>query len=260
MKVKESLAIVSMCLGGALVSGTVSGGILDVNGVEVSERVFNDFPGSTLTTTNNFPVLVEFRDENMINGGFANRHDALLSADGGTTPLALNTSDGFDVSVDVTLEVGSTSPRKEAGMRVNSNITGNGLFIINSDAGEIVAFGGPLEFFSFNNTFGESYVAGDTILMRMIYRPGEGVAGTVEYIVDVGDGPLSSGELEFTNTEGGIADGTNVGFYGQFSPADENDFGVARFENIRAVPEPASAALVALGALGMIRRRTLHDG
>ncbi len=260
MKVMRQLAVMSIGFGGALACGAAWGGILDVNGVAVAERVFNDFPGSTLTITNNFPTILEIRDENMVDGGFANRHDAMVSDDGGTTPLALGTADGFDISAMVTLEVGSTAPRKEAGIRVNSGVTGDGLFIINSDAGEIVAFGGPLPFFSFNGTFGESYTAGDTILMRMIYRPGEGMPGTVEYIVDVGGGPLSSGQLDFTNLEGGIANGTNVGFYGQFSPSDENDFGVARYENIRVVPEPATAALVALGALGMIRRRTRHDG
>src|SRR4051812_35551610 len=53
-------------------------------------RVFNDFPTSTLTFTNpgTNPGTVVIDDRNLVNaggGGFANRHDALVSLDGGAT-------------------------------------------------------------------------------------------------------------------------------------------------------------------------------
>src|SRR5437588_9345841 len=124
-----------------------------LNGVMVNSRVFNDYPDSTLTITNMYPSLVEIRDQFNTSpaGKFANRHDALLSADGGATPFTFNNNQGFDVSADVTLQVGSNAPRKETGLRVNSSVGGDGLFIVNSDAGEIVAFGGALPFFKFGD-------------------------------------------------------------------------------------------------------------
>lgn len=230
------------------------------DGVKINERVFNDFPGSTLVTTNNFPLLVGFDETSYGAGGFANRHDAILSDDGGASAKLLNTVDAFDVKADVTLNAGAVSPRKESGIRVNSGITGDGQFIINTDAGEIVAFGGPLPFYSFNGSNGLSYTEGDTINMRMIYRPGS--PGSIEYIVDEGVGSVSSGQLLFSNLEGGIANGSQVGFYAQVTPADPNsDFLDVTFENIMArVPEPSTLVLFSVGAVagGLMLRRRRH--
>src|SRR5947209_14570615 len=88
-----------------------------LNGVMVNQRVFNDFPDSTLTITNNYPTLVEIKDQfNTVPAKFANRHDALLSSDGGATAFTFNNNESFDVSADVTLKAGSNAPRKEAGI------------------------------------------------------------------------------------------------------------------------------------------------
>ena len=227
-----------------------------LNGVMINPRVFNDFPDSTLTITNNYPTLVEIKDQfNTVPMKFANRHDALLSADGGNTAFTFNNNESFDVSADVTLTAGSNSPRKEAGIRVNSSVGGDGLFIVNSDAGEIVAFGGPLPFHLFgNNAMGNGYTPGQTIGMRMIY---DANAHTIEYRVTENGTTQTSGPLTFSNLENGVIDGSNVGFYGQYSPKASGDFGDAKFANIAAtvVPEPASLTLVGVGALLLIARR-----
>src|SRR5579884_1236594 len=142
----------------------------NINGVSIQPRVFNDYPDSTLTITNYYPTNVTIHDvfNTVPAGKFANRHDALFSIDGGTTPFTFNNNPVFDVGADVTLTDGSNSPRKEAGIRVNSSVGGDGLFIVNSDAGEIVAFGGPLPFFKFgDNSMGNGYTPGQTINMRM---------------------------------------------------------------------------------------------
>ena len=120
------------------------------DGVFIVPRVFDDF-NSTLNVTNDYPTEVQFDESAFLPGEgiFANRHDALFSADGGATPFTFQIGDAFNVRADVTLEDGSDTPRKEAGVRINSPITGDVLFIINSDAGEIVAFGGGAPFFLF---------------------------------------------------------------------------------------------------------------
>jgi hypothetical protein len=233
----------------------------EIDGLFVSERFFNDFPTTTLmiTTSNSVnPGMAEIDERGFDTGpgGFANRHDILLSADGGLTPNVFSISDPFTIKTEVTLDVGSNSPRKEAGIRVNSPVTGDAQFIINSDAGEIVAFGGGAPFFSFgNNGMGNGYTPGSTILMGMSYVPGS--PGQVEYFIDRGMGMESSGLLDWANLEGGPV-GFNAGMYGQFSPADNNDFATLTFGNITYVPEPASIYLLiglCAGFIGWTRRR-----
>jgi len=208
--------------------------VVDINSVAIQQRVFNDFPDSTLVITDNYPFEVKFEETAFGAGGFANRHDALFSNDSGDLSRLFARDESFDISLDVKLDAGSDAPRKEAGLRINSSVGGDGLFIVNTDAHEIVAFGGALPFYSFNANNSLSFNNGDTINMRMIYRAADpGVAGTIEYIVDQGSGPISSGELEFTNLELGVIDESMVGFYAQGAPADpSSDFNIATFTDI----------------------------
>jgi hypothetical protein len=199
-------------------------------------------------------------------GNFANRHDFRLSRDG-VNDHTFDIDTSFEFSTLVNLSAGSNAPRKEAGIRINSNITGDALFIVNTDAGEIVAFGGGAPFKSFgNNGGGNGYVPGTTILMgiRMI-GAGDGAGpgqNLMEYFIDrlpgVAGGEESSGYLPWTNLEGGPLDYT-MGLYGQATPnlVAGGDFLNLNFNDITYVPEPTSAALGLIGLVGMLglRRR-----
>jgi hypothetical protein len=228
-----------------------------VNGLKINERVINDFPGSTLVTTNNFPTRLDFGDSHFGVGGIANRHDALLSDDGGASAKVFGINDPFLVQTDVRLNVGNAVPRKEAGIRFNSSVTGDVLFLVNSNHGEIVASGGGAPFYIFgSNGTGDGYTPSDTIGMRMTYQPGS--PGTVIYEIDRGGGWESSGTLAWNNIEGGPVD-FNVGFYGLVTPHqnDPSDFMHVVFENMVAteIPEPSTLTLTALGLLVMCCRR-----
>jgi len=121
-----------------------------VNSAIIHPRVFNDYPGATLATVNNYPNLISFSEANVVAPtGFANRDDWRFSSDGGATDHLFNNNEYWSISATITLSGTPTSPRKEAGLRLDSSVGGDGLFILDTDAHEIVAFGGPLPFYSF---------------------------------------------------------------------------------------------------------------
>ena len=243
-----------------------------VNGWTSHPRVFNDFSTSTLTITNSNtnPGTVVIDDRNLTDdgqgGNFANRHDVCASTNGGGSDAVFSINQGFTMSANVSLAVGSNAPRKEAGLRINSPVTGDALFLVNSDAGEIVAFGGGAPFFIFgSNGGGNGYTPGTTITMGMTYTPGVpnttgATPATLEYFIDrlpgVPGGEATSGPLAFSNTEGGPVN-YNLCVYGQVSPANANDFITATFANlsVTVVPEPASLGLLSLAGVSLLVRR-----
>src|SRR5690242_14854640 len=225
-------ATMGLCLAAAPVHA-------DANGIVIMPRVFNDFPLSTETITNTptntLPANVSINDTNMANaggGGFANRDDILISADHGATAWSGNINTGFTISANVTLSDTSNSPRKEVGIRINAPITGDALFILNSDAGEIVAFGGGAPFYSFRPAIEPAYIPGQTIFMQEQYIPGvptttNATPGTLQYWAQLlpGGPLLTSGPLPFSNLEGGPGGSGNftIGFYDQAQSAGASD-------------------------------------
>jgi len=234
------------------------------NGWVSVPRVGNGFPGSTLTLTNpgTNPGTVIIDDRNFGAGAGSNNHQVQASKDGGATAYVSPITEGFRLEADVKLQDGTNSPRKEAGFRVIGNPTGEALFIINSDAGEIVAFGGGAPFKSFgNNSGGNGYTPGTTIHMGMQYLPA-GLSGqpkgTLEYFITrPGGAPESSGPLLWDNLEGGPV-AFKLAAYAQGAPANANDFFTATFTNLTVtsiVPEPASIGVLSLGGLTLLARR-----
>ncbi len=133
--------------------------------------------------------------------------------------------------MSLTLTGNPTTPRKEAGLRLDSSIGGDGLFILDTDAHEIVAFGGPLPFYSFGNTFN----SGNTVLMGMTY---ENIGGT-NGIVYSANG-VNSPFLPMSNLEQGVINDSTLGGYLQV---------------VGVIPEPSVFALLVMGFLPLLLRR-----
>jgi hypothetical protein len=236
-------------------------------------RVFNDFPGSTLITASTGDVNTGFlgsaasvTETGFVDDGppnFANRHDVLVSRDG-LSPHIFGSNDSWEFSSIFNLS-GGPGTIKEAGIRVNSPITGDGIFLIKTN-GEIAAFAGGFPFFSFSAGMGvtNDYVPGTPILLGMrmsAFGDGGGPGDNlVEYFIDrspgVAGGEESSGFLAMDNTEGAPLSYT-LGGYVQTPPSGPTDSVTFAMNDIRFVPEPSTMLMSALGALaiGFIRRR-----
>jgi hypothetical protein len=234
-----------------LVSATgVYAQVSSINSAQIIPRAWNDIPGATLVTVANYPTLISFSESGVSQaGGFANRDRWNFSSDGGTSAYAFANNDFFQATMTVTLTGTPSTPRKEAGFLL-STIGGDGQFIVNTDANEIVAFGGPLPFFAFPAT----YNSGDVITLGINYFLDSNTG--LRSIVYSADG-VNSPILPLTNLEQGIIDGSNLGGYFQIvnDPNNPNNSGSAAFANISIVPEPGTFTLVGMGLCGLLAIR-----
>ena len=222
------------------------------DGLQVNARVFNDFPSSNLVIDNQYPASLSIEEDSFGSGNFANRHMAWASADAGATASDFDYGDGFDFSVTMNLDADPVAGR-EAG--IMTDLFGFGFFGALGN-GEIAAFGSFLPF----HTFGNVYVNGTDVDLRMIYTPGAGEgmspASTMEYIIDLGSGPVSSGPIPFTNTEGGIPTGfTALIGVGIQSQGGAGGYSNVLFSDFNFVPAPGTGVLALTGLLACSRRR-----
>lgn len=235
-----------------------------IDGFYTSPRVFNDNPLSTLTITpaapiNANPATITINDQFTGAFGGANRHDVLVSGDGGVTAYNFGIDDSFIFTTRLTLTAGFNAPRKEAGIRINSPITGDMLFLVNSDAGEIVTFGGPFHSFG-NNGSGNGYTPGTSILLGIKQiAGGDGIGGipdTIEFFIDNGAGIVTTGPLAWSNLEGGPLN-FQLGVYAQGGANANGDFVNAVFTDTTytVVPEPGTFTLVGMGLFGLLAFR-----
>lgn len=259
MKMKTPLALALIGL-----AGFSSAQLSTANGLFV-DRVFTDFTTSNRSETINYPTSAIISDLNLtddgIGGNFANRTDLVFSADGGTSKLLLDRTQNFSVFADVTMNLPAgtpNTPRKEAGFRINSDVTGDTLFIVNSDAGEIVVFGGGAPFYLFgNNALGNGYTPGQTIRLGIDY---EWDAVTSTGFLTYHAGALSSPRAAYSNLERSFFGNTSLAMYQQAGgiSATPDQGTVTTFANITTgapVPEPATMAALGLGALALLKRR-----
>jgi MYXO-CTERM domain-containing protein len=234
-----------------------------INGAILNTRIFNDNPGSTLVTVNNYPSLISFSDS-LLNQGFANRHNFRLSADGGATAAPFANTDAFQITADVTLAgVGNG----EGGLQVSPWWSPNvdGQFNLRTSDGEVAIFGGRLPFYSFTASQGVTYVKGTTVTLGIQYDPRNvdaGLPGQIQYSY----GALKSPWIPFdaanpseapTYGAYGILNMAQVGGFVQAlgGPSGANSLS-ATFGSISVtVPTPGAASLAGLAGLVAFRRR-----
>jgi hypothetical protein len=218
----------------ALVSLTAVSGafaqISSINSATYHPREFNDIHGSSLTVVSNYPGLVAFEDKNVSAAtGFANRHVWRFSNNNGASAFQFSNNYFFTVTMTLTLTGDPALPRKEAGFLFDT-LGGQGQFILDTDAHEIVAFGGPLPFYAFPATFH----SGDTVNLGMTYFMDTNGMRAIIYSANC----LKSPPLEFSNLEQGIIDNSTLGGYIQVvnAPADPTNSAMAVFQNIKIGP------------------------
>ena len=236
-----------------------------INGYVANTRVFNDIPGSTLTITppapiNANPATITIND--VFNGSGINRHDVLASADGGLTAYNFGIDSSFIFTTRLTLTANANSPRKEAGIRINSPITGDMLFIVNSDAGEIVTFGGPFHLFG-NNANTNGYTPGSSILLGIKQVGGGdgsfGIPTTIEFFIDRGSGIVTTGPLAWSNLEGGPLN-YQLGVYAQGGSTGAGFINAVFADTtFTVIPEPSTLSLVSMGLFGVLALRRKHQ-
>ena len=243
---------VLMCAAVLAVANVASAQVSSINSVVMHPRFYNDVPTAGLVSVNSYPSLISFAETNVSQPtGFANM-DLWRFSNDGTTDYNFQNNDYFVASMDVNLTALANSPRKEAGFRLTTSLGGEGLFLVNTDAHEVVAVSGPFPFYAFPATFD----SGETITLGLRYFMDTNTGlRSIVYSADGVDSPI----LPFTNVEQGIEIGTTqLGGYLQVenAPNDPTNSATAVFSNISiSVPEPASMGLAAIGALAMIRRR-----
>jgi hypothetical protein len=189
------------------------------NSAVVHTRIFNNCPSSTVTVTNTYPALVDILDEHLDCFGFANRHAWAFSTDGVSVAQFENCS-LYRFCADVTL---SGTGDGEGGLRLSpwfSPDLVDGVYMLNTQSGEIACFGGRLPFFSFTGKFGLHYVKGTTVHVEIIYNPQLLNAiqpGTITYNLVIGGTPYSSGPISFD--QGNTTEDPPHGLWGELFPA-----------------------------------------
>jgi len=257
IETKVSMALASCVF---VVAGATAG-VSDIAGFVDQPRTFNDRPGSDLFFSSSYSPnagSLAIRESQYGTGGFANRHIAFFGDNGGNK-VDFDYADGWDMKTTMRINAADSVDNIEAGFQFDQ--FGFGMFGVLSSSGEIAAFGSVMPFHSFGAGV---YNVGDEVMLRMIHRPGggefSGDPSTMEYLYNnttTGSGWVSSGEVEFSNLEGGIVSAFDfaAGIGGQINNPDPVDGNVDIEFYGTMIPSPASLALVGLGGLVGARRR-----
>ncbi len=230
----RKLSLALLALGAVAVANAVT-----FNGVKIIERNFNDSPSSILTTTNNFPSMIQFDETFTAAGGWANQHQWRLSTDGGATAYGWVYGTPIDISMTIKLETNNAGLNSEAGFYADK--FGDSKFFVRAD-GLVEAFGGAFNFYSWGNV----YTPGTEATMRVLYN------GTDQ--VELFFNGVSSGAMNPGYGEKYWLPGMIFGGYTQNLVAADHHI-TTTFTNINAVPEPLTIIGLSLGIAGLIAKR-----
>jgi hypothetical protein len=245
--------LVGLCL--AFTSGAYAQ-VNSINSIQLNTRFNNAVPGATLTTVSSYPSLVKFTEANVSGSGFANGDGWFFSNNGGSSAYQFQNNDYFNASFDLTVTGDPTSTlRKEGGIIFNSASVGTIQFLVDTDAGEVVQFGG-ISFYNFHPAV-PTYVSGTTINMGMKYF----LAGDGNNALQFSAAGVLSPVFEFS-PGAGIGNGSTFEGYFQIvqDPAVPTNTGSGAFANISitSVPEPSTLAFLGLGIMPLLLRRRCH--
>jgi len=254
LSLEPSKTTVFRLLGGVAVIGIVLAGatcaqgqVSKINSVVIQPRVVNsaNLSNAVLTVVTNYPSIVSFTETNAgtTNTAFSALQDVWqFSADGGNTPYLFQTNDYYTAFMNVTLTGNPVSPRKEAGIAFNDqNGAISGQYILDTDAGEVVAFGGNLPFYA--TALNHQFHSGDTITMGVtITKDTNGVTSIIYSADGISSPPLefNQGAVYLANNNTTPAPYTLGGYFqiqGQNTPATNN--GSAVFQNITIFSQPS---------------------
>ena len=206
----RAVAVILTVTGVAAASGP------NPNSAVLRERIYNDCPSSTLTSTDTYPALVSFEDANLSCGGFANLHAWRLSEDN-TTETQFPNNTAFSLEFDMVV---SGTAQAEAGVQIAPWWSeSDGRLNCRTTDGEIACFGGRLPFYSFTAQHGLHYVKGTSIHLKVTYYANDlnmTNPATIEYEVTYG-GTFSSGPLAFD--EGNPNEDPPYGLWGMLNNA-----------------------------------------
>lgn len=184
------------------------------NSAVIKERIFNDCPGSTLTTVDAYPANIKISDD-ADDGcvGFANLHNWRFSADN-TTPIQFLNGDAFTITADFIL---SGPGQAEGGLQVSPWFSPDidGRFNVRTTDGEVAVFGGVLPFYNFTANHGVVYVKGTPIHLEISYDPRsntEADPAIMEYRLMYASNSYTSGGLPMTGCN--MSEQPTYGCYG----------------------------------------------
>lgn len=195
-------------------AGAAAAATPDCDGAVIIERIFNDCPGSTLTTVNDYPFEIMIQDVGSNCFGWANLHVWRMAV-GGVEALFPNNS-AFRISANLTITGNGAG---EAGIQIAPWWSeADGRLNVRSTDGEIACFGGRLPFYSFTAQHGVAYVKGNTINLCIVYLPHDLTAlnpATIQYTIMYDGMTYTSGPLPFD--QGNPAEDPPYGLWGMLN-------------------------------------------